>query len=186
MFLSISLMRMNNQLKLLIYICAVGIIFYLVQSKLDIFDISFESNSPRQSTEVEENQESIGDYVEIYNKDGDVIRVNVDIADEEYERNTGLSGRKYLGDYDGMLFIMEQQKISAFWMKDMYFNLDIIFIDTDGFIVDIIENIEPCEADFCPNIYSSASFKYVIEVKGGFANMNGIIVGNSIVINRSN
>jgi uncharacterized membrane protein (UPF0127 family) len=71
-------------------------------------------------------------------------------------------------------------------MKDMYFNLDIIFIDSDGFIVDIRENIEPCEADFCPNIYSSASFKYVIEVKGGFANMNGIIVGNSIIINRSN
>lgn len=181
--ISISLSTMNNHLKLLLYIACVALIFYFVQTKFNIFDISFPGNEVFQSKQVEQEKvEEKGNYVDIYNLEGNPIRVNTEIADEDYERKVGLSGRKYIGDYEGMLFIMDETGFTPFWMKDMFFDLDILFIDEQGFIVDIKEGVEACGADFCPNILGKSPFKYVLEVKSGFVNINKIGVGSSIVI----
>jgi uncharacterized membrane protein (UPF0127 family) len=67
-------------------------------------------------------------------------------------------------------------------MKDTLINLDIIFTDEKGFIVDIKENNEPCTDVHCPQIVSKEPFKYVLEVKGGFCEINDVEVGQSITI----
>jgi hypothetical protein len=185
---------MNNQLKLLFYIVfIVGVLFYL-QDSFDLLDIDFVENQKvkEESVEGEEEEEETTDesvvekdeenYVEISIGEGESIRVDVEVADTQALRNLGLSGRKYLGDYNGMLFVFDEKVGNPFWMKDMFINLDIIFIDEKGFIVDIKKDNEPCTEVHCPQITSVKPYKYVLEVKGGFCNINGVEVDQSVAI----
>jgi len=181
---------MNNQLKLLLYIVFIaGAIFYL-QDSFGFLDISLVDNKkPTQEEkedarkegpvvkEVEEKQ-----YVEISLGEAEMIKVNVEVADTEALRTLGLSNRRYLGDYDGMFFVFEDNVNYPFWMKDTFINLDIIFIDEKGFIVDIKEENEPCSDAYCPQILSDREYRYVLEVNGGFAKTNGVKEGQSVTM----
>jgi len=174
---------MNASLKVILYIFFVAVIFYFVQDNLGIFDISFKQKEEQENVQNEEvNKEST---VEIYNEDGDSMIVKVDLAQTDDQRRMGLSGRKSLGDYEGMLFVMDEVGTYAFWMKDMLIPLDIIFIDSKFFIVDIKEDEQPCGSGYCPSIYSDVPFLYVLEVNAGFAKANRVVVGNSMVFNIS-
>ena len=181
---------MNNQLKLLLYIVFLAGAFIYIQDSFNIFDISFtDSNKEKEETlvedgETEEGETVVGEenYVEISVSDGETIRVDVEVADTEIKRSRGLSNRRYLGDYEGMLFLFDQKVNNPFWMKDMLIEIDIIFIDESGFIVDIAENNEPCTEYYCPQITSSEMYKYVLEVNSGFCRINGVKVGQNITI----
>jgi hypothetical protein len=183
---------MNNQLKLLIYIALIAGVFFYIQDSFNIFDVSFvdTNQSSVKEEETEEKQEKEDDpipedeesYVEIFIENGEKILVDVEVADTEPLRTLGLSNRKYLGDYNGMLFVFEKNVSNPFWMKDTYINLDIIFIDEKGFIIDIKENREPCIADSCPYIFPSSTYRYVLEVNGGFCDINGVEEGQSVVL----
>jgi len=181
---------MNNQLKLLLYIVfVVGVLFYL-QDSFDLIEIvpGGNQNSAKEASEEQEGGEEIikedeENYVEISVGEGETIRVDVEVADTEPLRALGLSNRKYLGDYNGMLFIFDQKVNNPFWMKDTLIPLDIIFIDEKGFIVNISENNEPCvDENYCPQIMSSQEYKYVLETKGGFCDTNDVKVGQNVVI----
>jgi uncharacterized protein len=184
---------MNNQLKLLLYIVfIVGVLFYL-QDSFDLIDIAFVDNEKASQEKVDDTEkdgdeeetiikEDKENYAEISVGDGEVIRVDVEVADTEALRALGLSNRKYLGDYSGMLFVFDEKVGVPFWMKETLINLDIIFIDEKGFVVDIKENNEPCTDVHCPQIVSKEPFKYVLEVKGGFCEINDVEVGQSITI----
>ena len=178
---TLVLLTMNASLKVLLYIFFVVVIFYFVQERFFLFDISFSGEEKQGKTEKEGiKQESI---VEIYNEEGDSMIVEVELAQTDEEKRMGLSGRRNLGDYEGMLFVMDEVSASAFWMKDMLIPLDIIFIDSKFFIVDIKENIQPCGREYCPSIYSQSPYLYVLEVNAGFAKSNRVVVGNSLVFN---
>ena len=167
---------MNAQLKLLLYICLVAGILYYVQQRYNLFEISFENKESKQE-EVEEKLQR----VEIINEEGRSLFVEVDVADTKELRALGLSGRTELGDYQGMLFIMDTQEIHPFWMKDMEISLDILYIDSNGVIVDIFENQKPCTPAMCPSIQSPYPSKYVLEVVDGFVEVNRVEVGNEVV-----
>jgi uncharacterized membrane protein (UPF0127 family) len=169
---------MNSQLKLFIFLISVIGIFFFVQNKFNIFDIKFD-NIKNSLQNIEEIQDTT---VIVYNQNGTQIQINVEIANTPEERKIGLSGRNTLGEYNGMLFVMDDEALTAFWMKDMLIPLDMIFIDSNGFIVDIKRKVEPCSFDFCPNIIPSSPFKYNIEVNSGFTDTNGIAIGNSVDI----
>jgi uncharacterized membrane protein (UPF0127 family) len=177
---------MNNQLKLLLYILFVVSAFFFIQDSFGLFDISFISDK-EQKEDVQTEEESIvktdtKNYVQIYVVGAESIKVDVEVADTEPKRVMGLSNRRYLGDYNGMLFIFDELVRSPFWMKDTYINLDIIYIDEKGFIVDIKEDNEPCTENYCPYIFSNEMFKYVLEVNGGFCKINGVEIGQSITM----
>ena len=106
----------------------------------------------------------------------------MEIASDEQEKALGLSNRMYLGTYDGMWFPYDIDVRHAFWMKDCLIPLDIIFVDSSGFIVDIKDNNAPCTENYCPSITPSASYRSVLEVNANFAEQNGVKVGHSIVI----
>lgn len=181
---------MNNQLKLLLYIVFVVVIFYFIQDRFSIFDISFINDIAQKDEDIQIDDEStLGEeivsdqpFVEIFRQSGNEVRLNVEVADTSAKRAAGLSNRRYLGDYDGMFFVFDEKVSTAFWMKDMYISLDIIFIDEKGFIVDIKHNNEPCSATYCPQISSSMMYKYVLEVKAGFCENNEIVIGDSLAI----
>ena len=178
---------MSNQLKLFLYIVFVVGIFLLIQNKFQIFNIEL-INGDKQNAETQNSDESKNskdseeNSVDIVVDATKSVKVNVELANTEEERRLGLSFRQYLGDYNGMLFVFDSDVSSPFWMKDMKIPLDIIFVDSNYFIIDIKEAQAPCTSTYCPNIYSSAPFRYVLEVNSGFVEKNGITKDGSFVL----
>lgn len=67
-------------------------------------------------------------------------KIEVTIRDDDIERQQGLSGKDSLCNDCGMLFIFEKARNYPFWMKEMKFDLDMLWIRGDK-IVKIKENI---------------------------------------------
>ncbi|MDP3696965.1 MAG: DUF192 domain-containing protein [Candidatus Taylorbacteria bacterium] len=112
-----------------------------------------------------------------------VIHINgraltVEIADEPHEQAQGLSSRESLGQEQGMLFVFQQPLVPSFWMKDMGFALDMLWIDADGKVIAITKNISP---DTYPETFSPPSpILYVLEVNAGWSDRNNIKVGDVV------
>lgn len=109
----------------------------------------------------------------------------VEIADSDKERMKGLSNRNSLNDNNGMLFIFESKGKYSFWMKEVEFPLDIIFISDDT-IVDIVKNAPPQkEVKGSLPIYTpQKEANYVLEIKGGLSDRYSIKTGDKIKINK--
>ena len=105
------------------------------------------------------------------------IPLTVEIADDSEKITKGLMFREGLHDDQGMLFIFEEQRIIQFWMMNMKFNLDIMWLDVNGKVVHIVENAEPCidaaHTSLC-TYRPDAPGKYVLEVNSGFVKKHGV------------
>lgn len=100
------------------------------------------------------------------------------IADTPALRTQGLSGRAMLHDNEGMLFIFETPGKYPFWMKDMRFPLDIIWIGDDRRVTEITPNVS---ADSYPRHFSPhVPVRYVLEVNAGFSRRFGIATGTPV------
>ena len=117
-------------------------------------------------------------YIEIDNGD-DIIRVNVEIADDSNEWAKGLMFRESLEEDEGMFFIFEDSKERTFWMKNTIIPLDIIFISEDNKILNILE-AEPCKKDPWETYSSIGDAKYVFEVNKGFSRIKNIKKGDKV------
>lgn len=97
--------------------------------------------------------------------------LKVKLAITQAERTRGLSGLDEMAGFDGMFFVNDKPRQVSFWMKDMRFPLDIIYLDETGQVVEIHENEPPCQVgESCPSIISSSDqIKYILEVKAGVA-----------------
>lgn len=103
------------------------------------------------------------------------VAVQVEIADTDAERARGLSGHAPLGDLAGMLFIFPEEGLYSFWMRDMTFPIDILWLDAAGAVVHIEENVSP---HTYPTAFTSGSpARYVLEVRAGFADQHDIEIG---------
>lgn len=180
---------MNAQGKLLLYIAMICLIFYFVQDRFNLFDISFVSNTQEEqssdaSDSKEEEKESFNlekGTLTITRGEPVPVVVNVEIADTEEERAQGLMYRESLENYSGMLFVFEEEANNAFWMKNTSISLDLIFVDSGKKIVDVIENAQPCtEGHICPTLRPQVKYMYCLEVNGGFVEENRIGEGNSV------
>ena len=104
--------------------------------------------------------------------------IAVEIADTYAERKLGLSGRDSLAEDRGMLFVFESEAALSFWMKDMRFAIDIIWLDKNSVVVDITQNAAP---ESYPQKFSPKSPpKYALEVPAGFAKKHGIATGDKM------
>ena len=107
-------------------------------------------------------------------------KINLTVAKSEKDRMKGLSGRNSLPEDQGMLFLFEKKGEYGFWMRDMKFNIDIIFID-DNNVVNIVENA-PSSVQ-APNLtvyYPSAPVNRVLELNSGGSKKYGIKKGTII------
>jgi len=97
--------------------------------------------------------------------------IDVEVESTEASREQGLSGRTSLADGSGMLFVFQQPGMYGFWMKDMNFALDMLFADSNGKIVTIVQNATPESYHQNPPqvFYPTAPIRYVLEVPAGFA-----------------
>lgn len=102
---------------------------------------------------------------------GDVT-LRVAVADTSEERILGLSGTKTLDQGTGLLFVFESDTRSGFWMKDMLFPIDIIWISATGEVVGVEADVSP---DTYPAIFSpTEKIRYVLEVPAGFSTAHNI------------
>jgi uncharacterized membrane protein (UPF0127 family) len=107
--------------------------------------------------------------------------VQVEIRDDEAERELGFSGRATIGENEGMLFIFDQPLQPTFWMKDMQFSLDVLWI-RDGRVVEIEENVvHPTQAaPVVKTMIPQNPVDMVLEVPSGWVSRMGAKAGDQV------
>lgn len=105
----------------------------------------------------------------------------VDVAATAAQQKQGLSGRAGLTDHHGMLFVFQDPDTSCFWMKDMKFDIDILWFDEGRHLIHQAKNLSPdtYPAQYCP----PKAAKYVLEVPAGTADRLGLKDGDDIEVN---
>ncbi len=111
------------------------------------------------------------------------IRLNqqtfhVTIAQSRAQRERGLSGRSSLAENEGMLFLFPSEDIYSFWMPDMRFPLDIIWINQNKIVE--IARLQPPSADHpTPESYTpSQKADRVVELNAGSTEKFDLHVGD--------
>lgn len=118
------------------------------------------------------------DHAEVFTPDGTLIRVEV--ADTVEKRRLGLGKRSHLRAGWGMLFIFDVRKRHSFWMKDMHFSIDIIWLDNYR-IVHIEHAVPPPLLGTSPPLYTPRNpANFVLEIAAGQAKALKLDVGDSL------
>ncbi len=113
---------------------------------------------------------------------GTVIQIEVVKTPEERAR--GLMFREGLEENDGMLFVFEEEGYPSFWMKNVRFPLDILWLDGDLMVVHISANTPPCRAEPCEIYTSPKPAKYVLELKANFTLKNDVKIGDKLFLDK--
>lgn len=115
----------------------------------------------------------------IYQGQSDTVRheVVIEIAETEYETQTGLMYRKSMDEGAGMLFIFPEASAHAFYMKNTLIPLDLLFIRSDSTIANIARNAKPLDESSIP---SAGPVQYVLEINAGMSDRWGIVAGDRI------
>jgi uncharacterized membrane protein (UPF0127 family) len=101
----------------------------------------------------------------------------VEMAVTPEETSRGLMFRRELPEGQGMLFDFKREQETAFWMKNTYISLDMIFIRGDGRILRIAENTQPLSERLVP---SGGRVRAVLEVIAGTAKKLGLAPGDRV------
>ncbi len=104
------------------------------------------------------------------------------VADNAYKHAKGLSGKSLDDlDADGMIFLYDTPRELSFWMKDMEFDIDVLWVK-DGTIVKINEDVRAPEEGEEPLTMNSSPFEVdmVIELPVGVVDDRGIIAGYKV------
>jgi uncharacterized membrane protein (UPF0127 family) len=106
--------------------------------------------------------------------------VDVEVVSKEPDMERGLMYRTNMDQNKGMIFIFNVDDRQQFWMKNMHFSLDILWISLEGRIVDIGKNIPACAADPCPVYTPQGAGRYVLELNSGYTASHQWKVGDKL------
>ncbi|GHA41405.1 hypothetical protein GCM10007103_23540 [Salinimicrobium marinum] len=110
--------------------------------------------------------------------DGDTIqKLDIEFAETTFERETGLMYRKSMATNQGMLFLYDQEAPRAFYMKNTYIPLDIIYFGSDSTAVSFQENAKPLDETPLP---SEAPAQFILEINAGLVQEWNIETGDKI------
>lgn len=113
---------------------------------------------------------------------GDTLqKLDIEIADDDYQRETGLMYRRQLAEHQGMLFVFPEEAQRGFYMKNTYIPLDLIFLDADRKIVNIYNDAAP---ESMKTIRSEFPAQYVLEINAGLADQWGLKPGARIILRK--
>jgi len=108
------------------------------------------------------------------------VGISILIADIEEKRIQGLGGFESLRENQAMLFKFDETGNHGFWMKNMNFSIDIIWMNEYFEIIYIEENISP---ETYPKTYGTdIESKYVLETVAGFVEKNAVKVGDMLQV----
>lgn len=106
----------------------------------------------------------------------------VGIADTMISRAQGLSGRPSLGENEGLFFIFSSPGSNGFWMKDMNFPIDIVWI-SGGKVIGFSENLQPQPNKTVfslPVYYPPGAVDQVLEINAGAVAKYGLKEGDPV------
>lgn len=106
-----------------------------------------------------------------------ITKIDLEIADTDFDRQLGLMFRKSMETNQGMLFIFPVQETLSFWMRNTYLPLDMIFVNADKKIVTIHKNTKTLSDQ---SYASTEPAQYVVEVVAGFTDKFSVKVGDKI------
>ncbi|WP_111306842.1 DUF192 domain-containing protein [Confluentibacter sediminis] len=135
-----------------------------------------------------EEKKSVKQTEVTFNKEGELtifkittdstkIKLDIEIADTDYDIQTGLMYRNSMKTNQGMLFVFDDVTERYFYMKNTQIPLDIIYLDADKKIVSYQKNAKPFDETSLP---SNVPAKYVLEVNAGLVDTWQLKEGDSI------
>ncbi len=161
-------MKLNNLTKSLIVLAISSLLLLITSCKEDKKIIT-----PIEITFKKEGELSLFKA----ETDSLIAKFDIEIADDEYETQTGLMNRKSMKNDNAMLFIFPDMQMRAFYMKNTLIPLDIIYLDNNNTIVSIQENAKPLDESSLP---SGTPAQYVLEINGGLSQQLNIEVGDKM------
>jgi uncharacterized membrane protein (UPF0127 family) len=116
------------------------------------------------------------------------FKLTADLAITDDEKTKGLAIKDNLKENESMLFVSEEPSRQSFWMKDMKFPIDIIWLDSNGTVVHIEHNLQPCVSILntgssilnCPTYTPDKDSLYVLETIAGFSQKHDVKIGTNI------
>lgn len=173
--------RLSTIRYIIIILLITGALFFVLNKKnSSVFSRTTGSPSEQKATPKAPAKPKIpdGPYVAVSG-----ISIPVEVVQTSEAVRKGLSGRASLASDSGMLFIFSKPDIYQFWMPDMHFPIDIIWIN-DGKVVDIDAEVSNAFDAAHPAFYRpKVPVQYVLEVNAGFAARQYITVGSTITFN---
>ncbi len=150
----------------------------IIFAALFLFNWQTESKEDlKPANQQASNACAINDSIETRNIATHDQLLRVEVVKNEKDKIQGLSGRDCLNESSGMLFVYEVEDEYCFWMKDMKFNIDIVWLNKNQEIIDIKSQASPDSypQSFCPQ----SPANYILEVEGGLAEKLGWQIGSS-------
>jgi uncharacterized membrane protein (UPF0127 family) len=108
------------------------------------------------------------------------ICYSIDVMRTDVQRQQGLMFREGLGQGKGMLFVFDAEYIYPFWMKNMLFAIDILWLDKNKRVVYMETNVPPCRSEACSVYTPSVKAMYVLEIPAGDAAKHRINLGDTL------
>jgi len=103
----------------------------------------------------------------------------VEIVSDRKALQQGLSGRSFMPDDHGMLFILDSSTEHSFWMKGMKLPIDILFFAEDKSLTEVLPKLGTCKE--CPTYKAPAHTAYALEINAGLAEALGVRKGDRLV-----
>lgn len=107
--------------------------------------------------------------------------LKAELARREDETERGLMYRAQMPEDRGMLFLMSKRRVQTFWMKNTCIPLDMMFVDDDGTIVGIYENVPPMTRH---SRAVACESRWVLETNAGWARRHGVKAGQKLILPR--
>jgi len=110
-----------------------------------------------------------------------LTELTVEVASAAVQQEKGLSGRQFLARDRGMLFVFDKPGNYAFWMQDMNFPLDIIWLNNKK-IVGVSANVPPPTAPDArvQTVLPPEEIDMVLEVNAGWFKNNYLRLGDTM------
>jgi len=160
------LFRKNLQMKKLLFLSIViAFVFSTVNCKE-----THKKDTKVLTKEISFTKEAAG-VLKKAETDSIIARLALEIAEGDYETQTGLMYRKSMQPNHGMLFIFPNEQRRSFYMKNTEFALDIIYLNSKNEVVSIQKNAQPLDQTSLP---SEAPATYVLEVNAGLSDQWGL------------
>jgi len=159
------------------FVIVFGLVLFLITEK------SFHGNKSFHEKIVIEDLAEVSDGSKLAMTLGE-RNYGFEVVNTAPGRTLGLSGREEIG-CDGLLFVFEKKDLHTIWMKEMKFNLDLIWIE-DEKVVDITYGLpapaEGTRLEQLPNFSPSVPANILIEVNEGFVEKYEIKIGDQLKI----
>ncbi len=109
------------------------------------------------------------------------FKLVADLALTQEQQTKGLAVKNTMNESQGMLFVFQQPSPESFWMKNMKFPIDIIWMDANRSVVYIAPDLKPCPTlGGCPGYVPTKESLYVLETTAGFSHRHDVKLGTQM------